>query len=80
VAVCTLTEASKYFFYLQFEAGPIYKPSTREFTLTLQEVSEAEAKRLRAIWDFWEHSQGEDALADVEEGPHPDAYPPASEP
>ena len=34
-----LCEASKYFFYLRYKSGPIYKPSSRNFDFTLQEVS-----------------------------------------
>ena len=69
-----LCEASKYFFYLRYESGPTYKPSTRDFALTLQEVAESDAQRLRSIWNYWE-----DVVEDASvEGPteedalHPD--------
>ena len=51
-----LCEASKWFFYLRCETGPIYKPSSRDFSLTLQEVAESDAHRLRAIWQYWEEA------------------------
>ena len=31
-----LCEASKYFFYLRYEAGQLYKPSSRDFGLALR--------------------------------------------
>ena len=49
-----LCEASKYIFYLRYESGPIYKPSSRDFELALHEVSAAEKLRLAAIWNYWE--------------------------
>ncbi len=67
-----LCEASKYFFFLRYESGPIYKPSTRDFALTLQKASETDAQRLRSIWNYWEDVV-EDASVDAEEDAlHPD--------
>ena len=68
-----LCEASKYFFYLRYESGSIYKPATREFVLALQDVSEAEAKRLRAIWQYWEEDKEENVEL-TEEQLHPDHF------
>ena len=67
-----LCEASKYFFYLRYESGPIYKPSTRDFPLTLQDVSQADAQRLRSIWNYWEEAVDEDAGDVAEDALHPD--------
>ena len=44
-----LCEAAKCFSYLRYESGPVYKPSSRDFSLTLQEVAETDAHRLRSI-------------------------------
>ena len=68
-----LCEASKYFFYLQYESGAIYKPSSRDSHLALQAVSDAEAKRLRSIWEYWEEDTDESGEAvEAEEQLHPD--------
>ena len=70
-----LCEASKYFFYLRYESGPIYKPSSRSFELTLHEVLEAEMERLRGIWSYWEEDDkmgGDGGGDDDDEGLHPD--------
>ena len=68
-----LCEASKYIFYLRYEAGAIYKKSSREFELILQEVSEPEKRRLAAIWSYWEQNDSrEEEEVQVEEGLHPD--------
>ena len=67
-----LCEASKYFFYLRYESGPMYKPSTRDFPLTLQDVSQADAQRLRSIWNYWEEAVDEDAGGVAEDALHPD--------
>ena len=66
-------EASKYFFYLRYETGgQLYKPSTRDFKLVLQEVSEAERERLRVIWAYWEYDKMV-GIMDVEDDElHPD--------
>ena len=66
-----LCEASKYFFYLRYESGSIYKPASREFQLALQEVSEAEAKRLRAIWQYWDEDK-EEIVEVADDLLHPD--------
>ena len=65
-----LCEASKYFFYLRYESGHLYKPSSRDFDLALQAVSEAERERLRGIWAYWEESGG--GIMDIEDELHPD--------
>jgi hypothetical protein len=67
-----LYQASKYFFFLRFESGALYRPSTRDFELLLVDVSEPERARLRSIWAYWEE-HSEEAPTDTEEGPHPDA-------
>ena len=70
-----LCEASKYFFYLRYESGPVYKPSSRSFELTLHEVSAAEMDRLRGIWSYWEEDdkmEGDGGNDDDDEGLHPD--------
>ena len=59
-----LCEASKYIFYLRYEAGQLYAPSSRDFELALQEVSEAEKERLRGIWAYWEQD-GETGIMDI---------------
>ena len=33
-------DASKYLFFLRYGSGPMYKPSTRDFLMTLHDVSE----------------------------------------
>ena len=71
-----LCEASKYMFFLRYSSGHIYKPSSRMFDLVLQEVKEADAARLRAIWLYWEQDEttvaadAEDAA--LEDELHPD--------
>jgi len=67
-------EASKYIFYLQYESGSIYKPSSRDFDLKLQEIVPAEATRLATIWTFWEKdSESETEVAvNAEDEVHPD--------
>ena len=65
-----LCEASKYFFYLRYESGPLYKPSTRNFELVFKEISEADAARLMSIWRYWEDEEVEPCV--VDEGLHPD--------
>ncbi len=67
-----LCEASKYFFYLRFESGSIYKPASRDFHLALQEVSEAEAKRLRTIWEYWQDDNADEPGEETDEQLHPD--------
>ena len=67
-----LCEASKYFFYLRYESGPLYRPASRDFQLVLQDVSPAEAKRLRAIWEYWEQDDAEENGDVIDEQLHPD--------
>ena len=66
-----LCEGSKYLFYLRFEAGPIYKPSTRDFEIELSDVVAADAERLNVIWDYWENEGHEDGEA-PDDNLHPD--------
>jgi hypothetical protein len=66
-----LCEASKYIFYVRYEAGQLYKPSSREFELALQAVSEVERGRLQGIWAYWEQDDETGAM-DIEDEPHPD--------
>ena len=68
-----LCEASKYFFYLRYESGSIYNQPSRDVHLTLREVSDAEAKRLRSIWEYWEEDQ-EESVEVAEEQLHPDHF------
>ena len=49
----------------------MYRPASRDFELVLQDVSSAEAKRLRAIWDYWEECP-EDIGGIIDEQLHPD--------
>ena len=53
------------------EAGPLYKPKDRDFELALKEIAPTDAERLRAIWNYWESDDTEEA-ADTEDGLHPD--------
>ncbi len=62
-----LCEGSKYLFYLRYEAGPIYQPSTRDFEIELKDVVPADAERLNVIWDYWENE-------DIEDGDAPDDH------
>ncbi len=73
-ALCWLRcECSKYFFYLRYESGPLYKPASRDFELVLKEFSPQEAERLAAIWEYWEKdSESEGEAAVVEDELHPD--------
>ena len=71
-ATKALCEASKYFFWLQYESGSVYRPSTRDFELALKDVVPSEAERLSAIWTFWEKDDSETEAAPIEEEPHPD--------
>ena len=63
LVLLTVEKASKYFFYLALQ--------DREFHLALQDVSEAEAKRLRAIWQYWEEDK-EEIVEVAEDELHPD--------
>ena len=68
-----LCECSKYFFYLRYESGPLYRPASRDFELILKEFSSQEAERLAAIWEYWEKdSESEGEAAVVEDELHPD--------
>ena len=66
-----LCEASKYLFYLRFEAGPIYKPSSQDFEIELQDVPPSDAERLNVIWNYWENEDVEESAAKEDEL-HPD--------
>ena len=61
----------RYFFYLRYESGSIYRPASREFKLALHDVLEAEAKRLRAIWEYWEEDT-EEIVEVADDQLHPD--------
>ena len=63
-----------YFFYLKYEKGPLYKPSSRDFELVLHKVCPTEAARLKAIWVYWEDTATEDLEAPEDEL-HPDHMP-----
>ena len=67
----TLCEASKYFFYLRYESGPLYKPSSRDFELVPQDAPEADARRSRSIWDYWADAVDESCDA-ADDELHPD--------
>ncbi len=66
-----LCEESKYFLYLRYESGSLGKPTSRDFELVLQDVSSTEAKRLKAIWDYWEEDPEESGEL-IDEQRHPD--------
>ena len=66
-----LCEASNYFFYLRYESGPLYRPASRDFQLVLKGVTPANAKRLRAIWEYWEET-AEESGEIIDEQIHPD--------
>ena len=57
-------------FYLRYESGSIYRPSTRDIEVALQGVVTTEAARLRSIWSYWEEENVEDATEEDEL--HPD--------
>ncbi len=65
-----LCEASKYFFYLRYGSGALYRPSSRDFDVEVKECLQAEAARLRSIWSYWEEENVEDATEEDEL--HPD--------
>ena len=66
-----LCEGSKYLFFLRYEAGPIYKPSTRDFEVELKDFAPSDAERLYVIWDYWEKEEQYDAEG-AEDELHPD--------
>jgi hypothetical protein len=49
----------------RYESGPLYKPSSRDFQLSLSDVCEQEQARLRSIWGYWE--EAEDGEVSIEE-------------
>ena len=65
-------EASKYFFYLRYESGSIYKPASRDIELILKDVNESDAVRLRAIWEYWEQDDAEESGGVDDDLHHPD--------
>ena len=67
----SLCECSKYFFFLKYDSGQLYKPSTRDFEVAMRDISSADADRLRSIWAYWEEEVTEDAPAEADEF-HPD--------
>ena len=38
----------------RYGSGSVYRPSSRDFDLALEEVKAADAVRLQAIWTYWE--------------------------
>ncbi len=66
-----LCECSKYLFYLQYESGSLYRPSSRDFELQLAQPTESDLKRLSAIWVFWERDESDNEEV-IEDGLHPD--------
>ena len=70
-----LCEASKYMFFLRYSSGHIYKPSSRMFDLVLQEVKEADAARLRAMWLYWEHDETTGAADAEDAAPEDELHP-----
>ena len=66
-----LCESSKYFFYLRYESGSIYRPSTRDIEVKVQAVPSTEAARLGAIWSYWEEEDVDEAT-EVDDDLHPD--------
>jgi hypothetical protein len=73
IIVWGVDQASKYIFYLHTSSGALYRPATRDFELELQEVTEQEKARLKAIWSYWQEGVGE-LDVEAEEGAHPDAF------
>ena len=67
-----LCEASKYFLYLRYESGSIYKPASRDIELILKDVNESDAVRLRAIWEYWEQDDAEESGGVDDDLHHPD--------
>ena len=67
-----LCEASKYFFYLRYESGSIYKPASRDIELILKAVNDSDAARLRAIWEYWEQDDAEESGGVDDDQFHPD--------
>ena len=53
----------------------MYRPSSRDFELTFQEVKEAEAVRLPATWLYWERGDAPEADKAVDDELHPDHRP-----
>ena len=70
-ATKALCEASKYFFYLRYASGPLRRPASRDFQSVFQDVSSAEAKSLRAIWEHWEEIP-EESREIINDQLHPD--------
>ena len=63
-------QGSKYLFFLRYEAGSLYKPSTRDFEIELQHFAPSDAERMYAIGTYWENEDEGDA--DGEDELHPD--------
>ena len=62
---------SQYLFYLRYESGSLYKPSTRDNEVSLQPVSAGDAARMASIWNYWEGESDEEG-APVPDELHPD--------
>ena len=74
---CTKKKAtSQYIFFLRYESGSLYKPSTRDLEVSLQPVSAPDAARMGSIWNYWEGESDEEG-APVPDDLHPDHAPAA---
>ena len=67
---------SQYIFFLRYESGSLYKPSTRDLEVSLQPVSAPDAARMGSIWNYWEGESDEEG-APVPDDLHPDHAPAA---
>ena len=54
------SSAGQYIFFLTYASGSLYKPSSRDFELVHQQVTEGDAERLRTIWTYWEEAESSD--------------------
>ena len=67
-----LCEASKYIFYLRYESGSLYRPSSRDIEVDLQAVAPGDEERLGAIWNYWEAESSDEEAPLVADDLHPD--------
>ena len=72
----TKKATSQYIFFLRYESGSLYKPSTRDLEVSLQPVSAPDAARMGSIWNYWEGESDEEG-APVPDDLHPDHAPAA---
>ena len=63
---------SQYIFFLRYESGSLYKPSTRDFDVSLHPVSESDVARLRSMWTYWEAESDAEGAPFVPDDLHPD--------